>query len=188
MEVSFSYIATFISLIYGLALAHALTCIAEYIQNWSKIKHYWVWWVWAIFLLLLSVAFWWTIYGFWNKVEFWTINDFAFLTLQSSLFYLTFYVFFNHYKELETKDLEFEYYKYNKIFFILLPLQFILLFFGSDYLANEATFRHMFNRHIVIVVQPFVMLILALVSNRIVHAFFAILFLFLFFLQLAIKS
>ena len=50
MEISFSYIATFISLVYGLALAHALSCIAEYIQHFKEIKHYCVWWIWALFL------------------------------------------------------------------------------------------------------------------------------------------
>ena len=56
MEISFSYIITFISLIYGLALAHSLSCIAEYIQHWKQIKHYWVWWFWAIFLILLFIT------------------------------------------------------------------------------------------------------------------------------------
>ena len=51
MEISFTHISTFLSLIYGLALAHALSCIAEFIQNYKEIKHYWVWWTWAIYLL-----------------------------------------------------------------------------------------------------------------------------------------
>ena len=92
MEISFSYIITFISLIYGLALAHSLSCIAEYIQHWKQIKHYWVWWFWAMYLLLLSVGFWWSIYAIWSQTEVWEITDFVFLTAQSSLFYLTFYI------------------------------------------------------------------------------------------------
>jgi hypothetical protein len=188
MEVSFLYIATFISLIYGLALAHALSCISEYVQNWSKIKHYWVWWIWAMFLLLLSVGFWWSIYAFWNKTELWKFANFAFLTLQSSLFYLTYYIFFNHFNELEDKNLESEYYRYKKIFFILLPLQFILMFFGHDYLANNATFRSMFNRHFFVVVQSLAMLFLAFVNNKIVHAFFAAFFFLLFIIQIILMG
>ena len=84
MEISFSYIITFISLIYGLALAHSLSCIAEYIQHWKQIKHYWVWWFWAIFLILLSVGFWISIYAFYSKIEKWVVADFFFLTFQSA--------------------------------------------------------------------------------------------------------
>jgi hypothetical protein len=38
MEISFNYVATFVSLIYGLSIAHALTCIAEYLQNYKQIN------------------------------------------------------------------------------------------------------------------------------------------------------
>ena len=55
----------------GLAIAHALSCIAEYIQRWKEIKHYWVWWFWAIWLLMLSVGFWISIYAFYSKIETW---------------------------------------------------------------------------------------------------------------------
>ena len=74
MEISFSYVITFISLIYGLAIAHALSCSAEYIQRWKEIKQYWVWWFWAIWLLMLSVGFWISFYTFYSKIETWNVS------------------------------------------------------------------------------------------------------------------
>ena len=186
MEISFSYIATFISLIYGLALAHCLSCIAEYIQHWNKIKHYWVWWIWTIFLLLLSVGFWVSIYAFYSKIDKWLMSDFVFLTFQSCLFYLTFYIFFNHYNELENQDLELEYYKYKKIFFILLSIQLVLMFFGHNILATDKSITTILSQNFPILIQSFILIILALVNNKIVHGVVAISFLLLFLLQIAI--
>ncbi len=180
MEISFSYIATFISLIYGLALAHSLSCISEFIQHWKEIKHYWVWWFWAIFLLLLSVGFWVSIYAFYSTIEKWVISEFAFLTLQSCLFYLTFYIFFNHYNELENKNIELEYYKYKHIFFILLSLQSILMFFGHNILATDKSFTTILIQNSPIIIQTIFLIMLAFINNKTLHGFCAVSFLLIF--------
>ena len=127
MELPLSIIITFISLIYGLALAHALSCIAEYIQYRDKIKQYWVWWLWAIILLLLSIGFWVSIYITWKDVAI-PMRGFLAIVLQSSLFYLTIFLFFNHINEMEKKDLNHEYYKYKKIMFLLVLVQYFIIF------------------------------------------------------------
>ena len=188
MEISFTYIITFISLIYGLALAHSLSCISEYIQHWKQIKHYWVWWFWAMYLLLLSVGFWWSIYAMWNQTEVWEITDFVFLTAQSSLFYLTFYIFFNHFNELENNNLEFEYYKYKNIFFILLPIQFILMFVGHSFLATEKSMTEILLENMPIFPQIIILIILAVTNNKIVHGFFAVVFILLFIVAILLLS
>ena len=184
MEISFSYIITFISLIYGLALAHSLSCIAEYIQNWKQIKHYWVWWFWAMFLLCLSVGFWISIYGYYSKTEQWIISHFFFLTLQSALFYLTYYIFFNRYKELENNNLEFEYYKYKKIFFLLLSLQFILMFFGHSILTEKKSLITIFKTNFQPFIFSLVLIFLSLTNNKLIHKLFAFLFLASFIIQI----
>ena len=184
MEISFSYIITFISLIYGLALAHSLSCIAEYLQHWKQIKHYWVWWFWAIFLILLSVGFWISIYALYSKTDNWVVSHFFFLTFQSSLFYLTYYIFFNHYVELENSDLELEYYKYKRVFFLLLTIQFILMFFGHPILATDESIITILMQNISIVVYSICFIILAFLKNKTIHGIMAVLLLLRFILQI----
>ena len=184
MEISFSYIITFISLIYGLALAHSLSCIAEYIQHWKQLKHYWIWWFWAIFLICLSVGFWVSIYAYYSKTEEWVVAHFFFLTFQSALFYLTYYIFFNRYNELENNDLELEYYKYKKIFFLLLTLQFILMFFGHGIIATEKSISTVFMQNFPILIYSIFLTILAFINNKTTHKIFAVFFISLFVIQI----
>ncbi len=188
MEISFSYVITFISLIYGLALAHALSCIAGYIQHWDKIKQYWVWWFWALFLIMLSVGFWISIYAFYNKIEEWNVSYFFFLTLQSSLFYLTYYIFFNHFDEMENGNLEIEFYKYKKPYFILLTIQLILMFFGTNLLTTDKTFLEIFKLNLPISIYSILLIYLAYSNNKYLHKVFAAVFLSLFALQLIMDS
>ena len=176
MEISFSYIITFISLIYGLALAHSLSCIAGYIQHWKEIKQYWVWWFWAIFLMLLSVGFWISIYAFYSDIEKWNVSHIFILTFQSSLFYLTYYIFFNHFHELENNDLEVEFYKYKKPYFILLAIQLLLMFLGNDVLISDKNIVVIFQQNIPILFFTILFILLGYINNKIVHKIFAVFF------------
>ena len=188
MEISFSYIITFISLIYGLALAHSLSCIAGYIQHWKEIKQYWVWWFWALFLICLSVGFWISIYSFYSDVERWNISHIFILTFQSSLFYLTYYIFFNHFNELENRDLELEFYKYKRSYFILLSIQFILMFFVNNILITDKTFGIIFKQNILIFIYSILLLFLAYTNKKLVHKIFAIFFVLLFLKMFLVNS
>ena len=183
MEISFSYIITFISIIYGLALAHSLSCIAGYIQNWGEIKQYWVWWFWSIFLILLSVGFWISIYAFYNGIEVWQISHIFFLTFQSSLFYLTYYIFFNHFHELENNNLELEFYKYKKMYFLLLSIQLLLMFFGNNILITDNSYEIIFRENHIILIYSVILIFLAYINNKLVHKIFATLFLMDFLKQ-----
>ena len=188
LKLSFTHIITFISLIYGLALAHSLSCIAGYIQNWKEIKQYWVWWFWALFLILLSVGFWISIYSFYNDIEDWNVFYFFFLTLQSSLFYLTYYIFFNHFEELKDNNLELEYYRYKKQYFILLAIQFILMFFGNNFLLTEKSALAIFKLNVPIFFYSIILFFLAFNNNKILHKIFASLFLILFITTIILDS
>tara|TARA_Y100000590_G_scaffold407899_1_gene498590 strand:- start:1625 stop:2191 length:567 start_codon:yes stop_codon:yes gene_type:complete len=184
MEISFSYVITFISLIYGLALAHGLSCIAEYIQRWKEIKQYWVWWFWAIWLLMLSVGFWISIYSFYSKIDTWNVIYVFFLTLQASLFYLNYYIFFNHYDEMENGDLEIEFYKYKKPYYFLVIIQLNLMFFGTNLLTTDKMFLEIFKMNIPIVAYSIILTYLAFSNNKKIHKFFAFIFLALFIIQI----
>ena len=176
MELPLSIIITFISLIYGLALAHALSCIAEYIQYRDKIKQYWVWWLWAIILLLLSIGFWVSIYATWKDVAI-PMRGFLAIVLQSSLFYLTIYLFFNHINEMEKKDLDYEYYKYKKIMFLLILVQYFIIFVVFHLIKDNLslydvilnTFKH--TPFLTYILNPFLwMILLAFINNRKFHS------------------
>ncbi|MDG2426325.1 MAG: hypothetical protein P8M07_07060, partial [Flavobacteriales bacterium] len=100
MDISFGYIITFVSLIYGLALTHALSCVAEIIQNRNKIQNYWLWWIWAVWFILLAIGFWVSVYSYWHDCEEWSMMQFSFVTLQACMFYFCFYMFFNRADEI----------------------------------------------------------------------------------------
>ena len=187
MEISFSYVITFISLIYGLAIAHALSCIAEYIQRWKEIKQYWVWWFWAIWLLMLSVGFWISIYTFYSKIVIWNVSYVFFLTLQASLFYLNYYIFFNHYNQMENGDLEVEFYKYKKPYYFLIIIQLNLMFFGTNLLTTDKMFLEIFKMNVPIVAYSIILIYLAYSNNKKIHKLFAIVFLSLFILQIILE-
>ena len=183
MELPISIIITFISLIYGLALAHALSCIAEYIQYKDKIKQYWVWWLWAIMLLLLSIGFWVSIYMSWKDVMI-PMRGFVSIVFQSSIFYLTIYLFFNHINEMEKKDLEYIYYKYKKIMFLLLLVQYSIIFVGFDLIKdnlylNDVIFNVLnHSTFLDYILNPFLwMILLAFINNRKFHSIMGILIL-----------
>ena len=187
MKLPLSIIITFISLIYGLALAHALSCIAEYIQYRDKIKQYWVWWFWAVWLLMLSVGFWISIYNFYSEIEIWSVSYMFFLTLQASLFYLNYYIFFNHYDQMENGDLEVEFYKYKKPYYFLVIIQLNLMFFGTNLLTTDKMFLEIFKMNVPIVAYSIILIYLAYSNNKKIHKLFAIVFLSLFILQIILE-
>jgi hypothetical protein len=173
MEISFNYVATFVSLIYGLSMAHALTCIAEYLQNYKQIKHYWVWWVWVIFLLLLSNGFWISLYHIWHDLESWKVAYIVFITFESCLFYLMYYIFFNHLKDMKNNNLREDYYKNKTLFFSLLVVALVCMLNISDIMIGKLSIYESFSKY-----PPYpalVAFILIFTRNHKVHAFLAVL-------------
>ena len=103
MEIDFSFIATFLSLFFGLAIMNALACISSYIQNFKKLENYWLWWIWALCLITLTSALWWNLFDIWADIKVWERYYFLFLTFYSALLYLIFDIFFDNYKYLDNK-------------------------------------------------------------------------------------
>lgn len=62
-----SYLATFISLIYGLGVANLLSHLASLIKRGRAADWYWIHTLWCIYLLLLMASMWWTLQS-WDDV------------------------------------------------------------------------------------------------------------------------
>jgi hypothetical protein len=128
MNPDFSFAITFVSLIYGLGITHSLTCIAENIQHKSEIKQSLLWWVWAILFLLFSCGTWFGIYFSWSHRSEWTMPEFSFLAIQSSVFYISLHLFFNHPRQIPSRSLETDFLNNKKSSFLCLG---VVLFMQS---------------------------------------------------------
>ncbi|MBT6870621.1 MAG: hypothetical protein HOA66_04100 [Candidatus Marinimicrobia bacterium] len=177
MEVSFTYISTFISLVYGLALAHALSCIAEYIQHYKEIKHYWVWWIWALFLFFLIGASWWGFFTDWGEVTEWKRYYLLFIMFESGLLYLVFYSFFDRFEELEDKSLETQFLKNRKPVFISIALLFFTRGILSQLLLTDSGLFTIIQVRLFLVILSFLFASLAFIKNRSIHLVSSIFFL-----------
>jgi hypothetical protein len=62
-----SYLATFVSLIYGLGVANVLAHLASLIKRGRQADWYWVHTVWSVFLMLLMATMWWNLQS-WDEV------------------------------------------------------------------------------------------------------------------------
>jgi len=184
MEISFTHISTFLSLIYGLALAHALSCIAEYIQHFKEIKHYWVWWTWATYLLLFSVETWIVLYLGWSSLDMWHSSFTSIVTLQACLFYLMFYIFFNHFHELRDKNLELSFLNNRRIFFILFSIQVLPMDIILFLITTDMPLAVILSNSLPEFIQSTVLVFLAFSENKFFQGIFCIAFICLFLIQI----
>ena len=128
MNPDFSFAITFVSLIYGLGITHSLTCMAENIQHKSEIKQSLLWWTWAILFLLFSCGTWFGIYFSWSHKDSWAMPEFSFLAIQSSVFYISLHLFFNHPLQIPNRSLETDFFNNRKSSLLCLS---IVLFMQS---------------------------------------------------------
>ena len=182
MNIPFDYIILFVSLIYGLALTHALSCIAELIQNKNQWENYWLWWIWAIWFLLLSQGFWVSIYAYWHDCTSWSLFQFSFVTLQACLFYFCYYLFFNKHKEIGG-DLEQSFNHNKRIVFLLVGLLFFLMFIISPILS-ETQKDFISQVKLSGLIAPVLFWSFAFIKNRIANYVFALFMLLQFLIQI----
>ena len=164
MEFNFNYLATFLSLFYGLAIMHALTCISSYIANYKKITSYFVWWIWAIYLIIISCALWMSLFQSWGSVTPWERHYTVYLTIHSSIIYLIFSVYFDDFNALGNISLEDRFYKNKKPFFILLSVALTGKIFGKLMIGGHI--NEYFN-----IIQIVCFVILSLSDNKTMHLF-----------------
>jgi hypothetical protein len=181
VDISFGYIITFVSLIYGLALTHALSCIAELIQNRKKIQNYWLWWIWAAWLFLLLVGFWISLYSLWHECVVWTMGKITFISIQASLFYLCFYLFFNTQNEINN-NLEEGFNNNKRHVFILIGILFFLMFVMGPIVSNSEK-DYGTSMKFSKIFMPIIFIVFAFIKNKIANYIFACFMLGMFLLQ-----
>ena len=182
MNISFDFIFLFVSLIYGLALTHALSCIAELIQHKGKYKNALIWWIWAVWFFLLSQGFWVSIYAYWHDCTNWSLFKFSFVSLQASLYYFCFYLFFNRRNEIED-DLEQSFNKNKRIVFLLIGLLFLLMFTVSPFISKTSK-DFISQVKLGSLIAPVLFWVFAFIKNKIANYVFAVFMLVLFLLQI----
>ncbi len=182
MNISFDYIIVFVSLIYGLAIAHALSCISELIQHKGQYKNSLIWWIWAIWFLLLSQGFWVSIYSYWHDCVDWSLLKFSFVSRQASLFYFCFYLFFNRTDEIK-KDLEQSFNKNKRIVFLLIGLLFLSMFMISP-LISKTSKDFVSEVKLSGLILPVLFWIFAFIQNKMANFVFAVFMLVQFVAQI----
>ena len=175
MEISFSHISTFISLIFGFAIIHAITCISTYIQNINKMKFDIIWTMWSLVIMLFSTAIWWRIFRRWSIIEIWYPYYFIYLVLLSLLVALIFFIRFDKFDELDEGNLEKQFYKTKKPFFIMLSILFACIALGKDIVLGTINLNTIQNSF-PLLIQGLIVLLLAFINHRMIHLFVAIIF------------
>jgi hypothetical protein len=99
-----SYLATFISLIYGLGVANLLAHIASLIKRGREADWYWIHTLWCIYLLLLMASFWWTLQS-WDEVPHIGYLQYLSLMLAPSILFIASDVLFPERNPQGTVDL-----------------------------------------------------------------------------------
>ena len=181
MGVSFEFITLFVSVIYGLAVTHALTCMAGYFQRRSSMIHDWLFWMWAFWFFLLSLGFWVSVHSLWHECSDWTFFRFFFVSLQACFFYFTFAMFFNHPDEIEN-NLKLSFESNKKAVFLLTGALFLLMFIVAPILTDQDSVHQdvWFSG----LVLPILFWTFAFVRNRVANGFFAAFMLISFVAQL----
>lgn len=169
MNPDFSFAITFVSLIYGLGITHSLTCIAENIRYKSEIKQSVLWWVWALLFLLFSCGTWFGIYFSWADKSGWTMPEFSFLAIQSSIFYISMHLFFNPPKKIPDRSLETDFFKNKKASFSCLAIVLFMQGVLSKILFSSAPLTEIIIVHSDQIIFIALILTLCFIKNKIVH-------------------
>ena len=159
-----------------------MSCIAELIQHKGKYKNSWIWWLWAIWFLLLSQGFWVSVYAYWHDCINWSLLQFSFVTLQACLFYFCYYLFFNKKEEIGG-DLEQNFSHNKSIVFALVGVLFFLMFIISPMLS-EVQMNSQPKIKLSGLILPILFLAFAFIKNKIANYIFACFMLLQFVYQI----
>ena len=179
MNFDFNYLATFLSLFYGLAIMQALTCISSYVQNYKRITDYWVWWIWAIYLIIGSCAMWMGQFERWHNIVPWKDYYTLYLTIHASLIYISFSTYFDSFDLLDNTSLESQYFKNQKPFFIFFGMALFMKIFAQLFILDSTLFYEKFA-----IIQCAVFILLAFINSKKIHAILAVMSLLLLLLSI----
>ena len=114
-----SYLATFVSLIYGLAVANVLAHLASLIKRGRNADWYWVHTVWSIYLMLMMASFWWILQN-WAVIPHISYLNYLSMLLIPSLLFIASDLLFPDRRAEGLVDLKTHFFAIKKPFFILL--------------------------------------------------------------------
>ncbi len=117
----FSYLAAYLSLVLGLAVARVLAGLVELIQSRDRVQWYWLHVAWALFIVLATASQWWILVGWRDDVRF-TFHFYLFLLISPFLLYVLAALVSPRIAHDERVDLERAFYRNRVWFFPILAL------------------------------------------------------------------
>jgi hypothetical protein len=121
---TFGHVKTVIAIILGLSITHLLKGAAKLIQHPGRDKPYWIHLLWALYVFLLLVHFWWWEYHL-NSIQRWVFPEYFFVITYITIYYVLCALLFPD--DLRDYKGGFEEYFYSrkKWFFSVLALSFV---------------------------------------------------------------
>jgi hypothetical protein len=114
-----SYLATFISLIYGLGVANVLAHLSSLIKRGRNADWYWVHTLWAVFLLVLMATMWWVLQN-WSAVPHIGYLSYLSMLLAPSQLFITSDLLFPERQAEGLVDLKAHFFRIKRALFVLL--------------------------------------------------------------------
>jgi hypothetical protein len=171
---TFGHIKSVIVIILGLSIAKLLQGAVKLIQHPGRTRIYWVHLLWALYLFLLLIHFWWWEYGL-KDISAWSFQSYFFLVLYITMFYtLCALLFPDDLKDY--KGYEDYFFSRKKWFFGVLAISFLAdtvdtLMKGKDYFL-QATLEYPIRNFV-----HFTLCVAAMwIPNRKFHAALVLLF------------
>jgi hypothetical protein len=166
---TYNHIKTVLGIILGLSITHSLKGAVKLIEHPGKVKIYSVHLLWALYMFLSTVYFWWFEIHL-AEVEHWTFIKYFFLVIYVTLYYVMSALLFpDDMKDYDSY--ESYYYSRKKWFFSFLGLLFVFDFFDT-LLKGQAYMQHLqweyplrIGTHITLCIAA------AMSSNKIFHLF-----------------
>src|SRR5258708_7752537 len=84
---AFSHIKSVIAIILGLSIAKLLQGAVKFIQHPGRTRPYWVHLLWALYIFILLVHFWWWEYGL-RALSQWLFQEYLFIIIFITLYFV----------------------------------------------------------------------------------------------------
>lgn len=116
-----AYLATFVSLILGLALANVLRQFTAMVKRGRSADWYWIHTAWSVFLFFALASEWWVLL-LWEKIEPIGFYDYLAILVKPSLWFIASDLLFPDRRAEATLDLRAHFYQVRRAFFLVLLL------------------------------------------------------------------
>ncbi len=122
MNTTWTFVVALVAVINGLGIVRLLTAFAAFLRRRNSIEasHYWVYYVLAVFQLMIHVLFWWSILGF-RETESMNFLRYLYLLIGPTLLFLATSVLIQD-VDSERVDLRIAYLEICKDYYTMMPL------------------------------------------------------------------